>query len=247
MSRDNPNNSSVIQLLIDLEKFGFDTASLKHQIEKDPHRLREVEDYFESHMYPDKALTWTRLTRYESFRALLELSDAALRLSILMIQIAAQSGLVSLSTRAISTQLHMSNRDVQKAISELISHAIIAIVRPAQGRKAAVWMINPDLATCGKPIRETAAFKELVKAHMETDKHQCSSPIALLSDLQDIHSNVNIAIITDKLADGSVIKYSTLSTTADKEDTKKLPDSQPDSSFDPDIPDDVDDPDLPFN
>lgn len=253
----NPTNSSVIQLLLDMEKFGFDTVTMRQELARDPKRLREVEDYFESHLYPDKSIAWTRLTKYEGFRALLELSDAALRIMILMIQIAPQSSLVSLSVRGIGNQFHMSNSTVQNGIAELVEHGFIAVVRPGSGRRAPIWMIHPDLAISGKPIRENAAYKELIDTYMQGDKHPENHPLALLTEMQDIHSNVGVAIITDRLADGSIIKYSTLSITADKEESaaaakeKELPSAPlPDNSDDClglDIPNSVDDSSLPFN
>lgn len=152
--RDKPNNenSTVKQVLLDLKASGGDAEAIDlliSQIEQD-HTLRENADkLFQSHQYPEHSLNWFKLQGDIEFPRFL--SPNAMTILIAMCQNMQTDNLLQVSRRDLIDITHLTSlKAVQPALKELVQNGCITEVIEASGRRSAVYMVNPEIATVGK-------------------------------------------------------------------------------------------------
>lgn len=152
--KDKPNNenSTVKQVLLDLKASGGDAEAIDlliSQIEQD-HTLRgNADKLFQSHQYPEHSLNWFKLQGDIEFPRFL--SPNAMTILIAMCQNMQTDNLLQVSRRDLIDITHLTSlKAVQPALKELVQNGCITEVIEASGRRSAVYMVNPEIATVGK-------------------------------------------------------------------------------------------------
>lgn len=155
LNTENPTNSSVIQMLLDIEKCGIDIPDdLRRQITD---KKAEIDDVWNSHQYPTDSLVFTKLSRESAVFENLPKSEerggvAATQLLSLIIQNVPQNLQFAIPTKNIAEIMGWSKSTVGRATKILVKHGIIAVVQEAKGRgNPTVYKLNPMVADVGKP------------------------------------------------------------------------------------------------
>lgn len=144
-------NSSLLWMLKDTLKqrpdLQPDIDALLDKIS--PKEVRAIDAIHMSHRYPEKRITFNRLTRYNA--CLEGLTSSAQAVLLLMLQCSSQDNLVAISIPIISNICRCSDKTCKNAIKELITARLIVLYRPASRHAPNVYLINPDLIAAGKP------------------------------------------------------------------------------------------------
>jgi hypothetical protein len=144
-------NSSLLWMLKDTLKqrpdLQSDVDALLDKIS--PKEVRAIDAIHMSHRYPEKRITFNRLTRYNAY--LEGLTSSAQAILLLMLQCSSQDNLVAISIPIISNICRCSDKTCKNAIKELISAQLIVLYRSASRHAPNVYLINPDLIAAGKP------------------------------------------------------------------------------------------------
>lgn len=114
-----------------------------------PKEVRAIDAIHMSHRYPEKRITFNRLTRYNAY--IEGLTSSAQAILLLMLQCSSQDNLVAISIPIIANICRCSDKTCKNAIKELISAQLIVLYRSASRHAPNVYMINPDLIAAGKP------------------------------------------------------------------------------------------------
>lgn len=153
-TKENPENSSVIQALLDIRDSGaYPALDINHIISSlraDQDAFKQAEKLFHSHLYPDHKLTFCKLEcEVEVARFL---STNALVILIAMCQNMRHKNLIQLRHRDILTITSIKSlRSVGPALKELSDCGCIATKIQGTTRRATVYMVNPLIATVGSP------------------------------------------------------------------------------------------------
>lgn len=150
----NPDCSRAVQMVLDLKQtlhihgqFTFDEllAYMKENIsERD-----EASKLMVSHEYNQRNIHFDQ--RYKQLQYRECVSAAGMITLEAMIQFMNTQNMVSLSQKDIIESTALANKNtVSKAISNLLENGCIAVVIKSSRRRAAVYMVNPLIATCGK-------------------------------------------------------------------------------------------------
>lgn len=164
----NPTNSSVVQALLDARQAllaaGENPAEIDAALaimQKKNAVLQAADHLFNGHRYPEKALVYSKTSRFGECRAVHTLSPIARSVLLLMESVVSQDGLVSLPLKTIMVAAGISLNPARKALAELEESGFIAVYKPAVQRQAAVYMLNPAAVTCGTSTGLQDEFQEL--------------------------------------------------------------------------------------
>lgn len=154
-SKPNPENSSVLQALLDIQAAGGNVPmvdSLIALLRKDGGALLETaEEIFNEHQYPQHVLTFCKLTKEYEFARFL--SPKALSLLTAMCQNMWHGNLIQLSQRDVLKITSISSlTSVKPALKELTDCGCIAVAIKGNTRKATTYMVNPCISTLGKDV-----------------------------------------------------------------------------------------------
>lgn len=148
----NKENSSVKQALLDLKSSGGDANAidiLLDEIERNETLREEADKLFQSHQYPEHSLNWCKLQGDVEFTRFL--SPNAVVILITMCQNMHTNNLIQISCRNLLEITHISSpKAIQSAIMELLRKGCITEMVESSGRRPAIYMVNPDIATVGK-------------------------------------------------------------------------------------------------
>lgn len=114
-----------------------------------PKEVRAIDAINMSHRYPEKRITFNRLTRYNAY--IEGLTSSAQAVLLLMLQCSSQDNLVSISIPIMCNICRFSDKTCKNAIKELIAAHLIALYRPSSRHVSNIYLINPDLIAAGKP------------------------------------------------------------------------------------------------
>lgn len=154
-NKPNPENSSVIQALLDIKAAGGDIPMADTLIEllrkNDGALLDKAEEIFNEHQYPQHVLKFCKLTKEIEFARFL--SPKALSLLTAMCQNMWHGNLIQLTQRDILTITSISSlSSVKPALKELLDCGCIAVALEGTTRRPVVYMVNPCICTVGKDI-----------------------------------------------------------------------------------------------
>lgn len=155
LNTENPTNSSVVQMILDIEKCGIDIPDdLRRQITD---KKTEIDDVWNSHQYPTESLVFTKLSRESAIFENLPKSEerggvAASQLLSLIIQNVPQNLQFAIPTKNVAEIMGWSKSTVGRATKILVKYGIIAVIQEARGRgNPTVYKLNPMVADVGKP------------------------------------------------------------------------------------------------
>lgn len=149
MSKEHPTS---IQMLKDLKSVGCSSMlvdDLLKELDDDPKKLKEVEELFKSHQYPNKSITWIK--RFIDIDYSYCLSEYAIKVfDFMQTHMRNGTNLLQISLNDLLLVLHSkSKHSIQNAIDELIFNGFIAIKIKGKGRVSNVYMVNPEIAIKG--------------------------------------------------------------------------------------------------
>ena len=153
LNRENPTNSSVIQMLLDIEKCGIDIPNdLRRQITA---KKEEIDDVWNSHQYPTESLIFTRFSRENSVAENLQknvrFGETAVSLLDMIVKNIPQNLHFAMSVKEAAKIMGWSDSKVKRAMKILRDYAIIAVVQQGKGRgNPTIYMLNPMVADVGK-------------------------------------------------------------------------------------------------
>lgn len=193
----NPTNSSFIQMCLDAAKAGhpeFYDLLLQKTRENDS-IVRDVDEIWKTHKYPDSSLNWVKLKTFENCRAIINLShvsggDKARAVLMAMVQSVNSDLLVQAPLATLSTLTKQSKPTVIKSIDVLSTYGFIAVAKPSTSKEGTVYMVNPSIVTIGATDEEslTERFNQCV---LKSD--QTLQPLREFLELFNKNSGVKIA------------------------------------------------------
>lgn len=156
----NPNNSTLIQSL--LEIMCHDNASddiikaaqdLYNLLKADDTLTKKIDTIVRLKDYADDKISFAKVNQFNiAGRKYKLLTANDLMVLDCMIACMSQHNKITLHIDDFTDLLPLSRRKIIDCIKSLISKGFVAVLQPAINRKSipAVYMINPDIATCGK-------------------------------------------------------------------------------------------------
>lgn len=156
----NPNNSTLIQSLLEL--INHDDASddtikaaqdLYNLLKTDDTLTKKIDTIVRLKDYADDKISFAKVNQFNiAGRKYKLLTANDLMVLDCMIACMSQHNKITLHINDFTDLLPLSRRKIIDCIKSLISKGFIVVLQPAINRKSipAVYMINPDIATCGK-------------------------------------------------------------------------------------------------
>lgn len=156
----NPNNSTLIQSL--LEIMCHDDASddiikaaqdLYNLLKADDTLTKKIDTIVRLKDYADDKISFAKISQFNiAGRKYKLLTANELMVLDCMIACMSQHNKITLHINDFTDLLPLSRRKIIDCIKSLISKGFIVVLQPAINRKSipAVYMVNPDIATCGK-------------------------------------------------------------------------------------------------
>ena len=205
----NPTNSPVIQAIIDAIDVARDVhdndAATKLQaalsaLQRNKRLTHNADAKYNTHRYPDRSITYTKVATYDQCPARFDLSRDAQSLLSWMGAVASQDGLVRVSQSDMASILRISNRQqLRRAINELIQDQYIVVYdQPPKGsHQATTYMIDRRIIRSGK----------------DPNDNDIDNYVALTANHKDkLHTTAAYqqAIITQKCSDGKIIRIGTV-------------------------------------
>lgn len=160
MSNRNPDNNTVVQALLDLADRGMGNWKVDELITRlntDPKLRADVQRAWNAHAYPERSIVYTQLGLYQQMYSL---SDAAMRIIMLLGMYCHQSGLVQAKLNDMSAAVQVSRSSAKKAITELCDCGALMISVPSAQHSAPIYRVNPALMHKGTRRRSNIAAFE---------------------------------------------------------------------------------------
>ena len=153
-SKPNPENSSVIQALLDIKASGAPAPMVNDLLDilrNDAAILQDADNLFKGHQYPKHVLDWCKVKNDVEFSRFL--SPKATALLTAMYQNMWVGNLIQLSHRDIIKIAKIGSlSSVRTALDELIGNGCIAVKLKGTTRRPDIYMVNPLISTVGSAI-----------------------------------------------------------------------------------------------
>lgn len=209
----NPDSSTVLQALQILAQLDNSFIESAQRLAQNESLYKQADEILKGKLYNDTHVTWFKLTRFmsqDSMSAIFGLDEYAFKMLILLCSLMAQgSNLVKVSKQDLCEILGIGESTYRKAIRELKDTGCIVIFQKAKGHEPPVYMVNPDIATCGKMRRLDVLYNNLL-----TDK--AGREYKTLKDFTAL-SGLQIETETLTTEDGQVHMISVLREKKEKE------------------------------
>lgn len=167
----NPNNSSVIQMLLDLHSVAIQNSDnetldlcqkLLSRLENRFSIQEQVDNKFKSHYYNEKKITFSKLENFKNLKFINNLSANSVKILFLIIQTVSQDNLIEIKISTFMEVLKMSKPTVTKCLSELVESGAIAKMQNRNKTLGTIYMLNPKIASAGKH-KHSKIFKKKAK------------------------------------------------------------------------------------
>lgn len=206
-------HSSILQALLDLKDVGYGGVTVDSMIQRlqsDGKLDSALQDKWDSHAYPDKSITFTRMTIADQYMIL---SDSALRILTLMGLRCHQTGLIQVSMADLATLTGLKTRATQTAVKELLTTGCISVRIPAVRHTPPIYEVNRELFCKGKPRQ----------SHF--DYSACEKRGFLLARSMEHTAAVSTVHMKQLSADGTekTLVYSRITVATPSQDAKKEP------------------------
>lgn len=143
--------SSIKQTLLDMKSAGFDSTALDRLIddfEHEPEKAKEAEKLYSSHEYPQHSIVFVKITNRVGFFRFL--SAKALTILNAMCCTMNTRNLIQITQDDLLNITNIGNKKtIGEALRELQEKGVIAIKIKGSTRRGTVYMVNPQIATCG--------------------------------------------------------------------------------------------------
>lgn len=188
----NPNNSSIIQILLDLHAISSQSndieilelcAKLKTKLDDRYLLQKQVDEKFNGRKYNEKNITFSKLENFKNLKIINNLSANAMKILFLIIQVVSQDNLIEIRIATFSDVLNMSKPTIKKCLLELEESGVVSKIQNRNKTQGTIYMLNPKIAFSGKK-KHSKIFKEIT--------HQSS-----LSKFEKLNKN-NYNIVSSK-------------------------------------------------
>lgn len=185
MKNPNPDSNTVLQALLDAQAAGLGTLTINSAIARlqaDKKLRADLQARWNGHAYPNKAITWTRLTVSEVWQAL---SPEACKVGLLLGMYAGQNTLVQCSLPNVVKLTGLNRTAANMALRELRSAGVIAKFRQERQRVAPIYAVNPAVCKKGLVTQQgEAAYNRLLppEAKMPVPEYAASLKTIRTSD-----------------------------------------------------------------
>lgn len=187
MSNRNPNNSSVLQALLDASDLGYGSMTVDQlitRVSSDRKLCAALQAKWNGHAYPERAMDWAQLARSQ---ALMTLSDPALKVLTLLGMYCHQSGLIQVRIEDICTATSIGRTSVKQAITELRACGALNVAAPSVRHAAPVYCVNPGLVNKGvRRKADTASF--IADLSIEPEKYILNRELTLVVQTDVVHN-----------------------------------------------------------
>jgi hypothetical protein len=210
------HNSTVAQILKDI--VGLRIPQLKDDVQTllshmKPEDIAAADDVYRHHRYPSRAITFHRLSSYDSYN-LSGLTPAAQAVLFLFCRCISQDNCVAIPVPVICQEIGVVDKTARQSIQLLRMAGIIALTRPAARHMPATYVVDPALICAGKAPSESdiKAFTNARDADElyispDTSKKtrvpmiiQCARHMQNIVRMQHGQRNISIGQLTDYVA-----------------------------------------------
>lgn len=156
----NPNNSTLIQSLLEImchDDASDDTIKaaqdLYNLLKADDTLTKKIDTIVRLKDYADDKISFAKVSQFNiAGRKYKLLTANDLMVLDCMIACMSQHNKITLHIDDFADLLPLSRRKIIDCMKSLISKGFVVVIQPAINRKSipAVYMVNPDIATCGK-------------------------------------------------------------------------------------------------
>ena len=179
MNKKNPDNSSVLQCLLDIEKAAKISnapnspdvlkalADLRKALTKDI--IAKADGTYEAHRYKNASITFAKIANFKENQAISRLSDRAWKILTYGIQLMSQDNCFLLNQDNLTKILNMSIHPINSGIKELVEKGCMTKICTLKQRKPSgtVYMINPAIASVGN--HDSTSFYEKMTPDVQLD------------------------------------------------------------------------------
>lgn len=259
MSNDNnknPGHNSILQALLDLKDGGHGDLTVDTLIQKistDRKLADNLQAKWDAHHYPERSITFTRMTIADQYMLL---SDTALRVLILMGLRSHQSGLIQISRADLCALTGLKETAIKSAIKTLTEHGCIAVKVPAIRHTPPIYEVNKKLFAQGKPTLQNFDYSACKDSFLLTKTVEHKTAVATVhTKAVQPPDGIEKTIVYNRVTVAQKEKELPSALTPDSSN-KKISSSTPiisaplkavNTDFDSDISADLDDTRLPFN
>ena len=175
----NPNYSPTKQHLLDLLALGDEELNTKAKeimelLEDKADLLEQADELWDKHQYPDKHMRYIKSSNFDECNERYGVSGYAQAALSFLEHSMNQSNLIQASLDDIKDYCNMSRSSARNAVKDLIDNGLIATHTPQYSKQPPIFMVNPKVATAGKPKGETFynAFEVLVYKNLGIPEHE---------------------------------------------------------------------------
>lgn len=165
-TRKNATNSPVIQAILDAIDVAVDSKdketetllrSALKKLQQNKQLLYKADAKYNSHRYPERVITYTKVATYNQCPERFALSHGAQAVLSLFASIASQDGLITIPQSDLASILHTNRQQLRRYIDELCQYQYIAIYdRPPRGtRKPITYLLDRRIVRTGKDPNDT--------------------------------------------------------------------------------------------
>ena len=176
----NPDNSSIIQCLLDLEKAmavsdNPDAPDILKAVKTIKDNLSESDilhsdKIFNAHRYGDRKLVFSKLSRFRENQIITSLSSGALKILVYGIQIMSEDNCFLVRQAAMIKTLGMSRQTLANSLKELTDKGCMVKICMLKRRNPSgtVYMIRSDIAKIGSNANEPF-FKKMTSLEQSAE------------------------------------------------------------------------------
>lgn len=179
----NPDSSTVLQALQILAQLDNSFIEPAQWLAQNGELYKQADEILKGKVYNDTHVTW-----YKQFKVVENgihtLSPEAIKLLMILSSIMSQgTNLVKASKQDLRYLSELSEHEYRNAIKELKENGCIAIFRKSKRHEPPVYMVNPDIAVCGKQKRHMKSeFNNLLDSKTKRERDamkECGDMCAL--------------------------------------------------------------------
>lgn len=186
---------------------------LKKYFQENKDKLKEVDEKFYSHIYPQIKLNWCKL--YNNNLEITKKTDkASINILNILYKLINRNNLIQISISEIIKLTGYSNKTIIKSIDELIEKGFIAIKLKAEPKtsRSTIYMINPELVTIGTGNQTQLKKKFWQLTGSKYKMNILEEPSKIYINWLDMIKDENYIIGYDKIqVDNEIINFNKLS------------------------------------
>lgn len=255
-NKKNPTSNPAIQVLLDLKDLGYgmQVAPLLSLLEGNRKLQSDVQKKWNAHMYHEKDMVFMQMTLSQAY---MTLSGDAVKLLVFLGNYAHQTGLLRVSQKDLEAATMIKRTMLRRALKELVEAGAIAVAVPSARHAAPVYMVNPDVIVKGnrKATRNFKSGASGAAQYLLNRQPELRVVSTTVNTGEMIFNDITVTTEKEPLEDAATsTKSSARKTNISRHNHTKSPsdgqdDGQQMTVYDyPElIPDDVNDPNLPFN